>query len=158
MAEDDSVTLNCQQCDAVITFSEVSKVTGDYERKFTEDYERKSTGKPVRDAGVPSNLLRSWCHHTMLCQARVQAGTLAGAPQHMLDSYVDVEQPGKGATPGRSGPGGLRHILELASAHGRIDHPICAKCLDNIMRDLQEKTAAVQAQAHAYEEALQSLV
>lgn len=77
----------------------------------------------------------------------------------MLESYVDVEQPGKGAPPPvRSGPGGLRHILELASAHGRIDHPICAKCLDNIMRDLQEKTAAVQTQAQAYQEALQSLV
>ena len=76
----------------------------------------------------------------------------------MLESYVDVEQPGQGARTGQSGPSGLRHILELASAHGRIDHPICAKCLDNIMRDLQERTAAVQAQAQAYQEALQSLV
>ena len=46
MADDDSVTLNCQQCDAVITFSEVSKVTEDYGRQC----ERKFAGKP-RDAG-----------------------------------------------------------------------------------------------------------
>lgn len=57
MAEDDSVTLNCQQCDAVITFSEVSKVTEDYAR----DCERKYTGKS-RDAGMlfPSFVCRKW--------------------------------------------------------------------------------------------------
>lgn len=155
MADDDSVTLNCQQCDAVITFSEVSKVTEDYGRQC----ERKFAGKP-RDAGSLSPFCECcWgCERVQHHDERRQTGAHAGAPQHMLDSYVDVEQPGQSAQPVRSGPGGLRHILELASAHGRIDHPICAKCLDQIMRDFQDKTAAVQAQAQAYEDALHSLV
>lgn len=75
----------------------------------------------------------------------------------MLESYVDVEQPRGEVAQARRAESTLAQILELASTHSRVDHPLCRKCLDNIMRELQDKTAAVQAQAQAYEDALRSL-
>ena len=84
---------------------------------------------------------------------------IAGPLSHMLDSYVDVTQPAAASLPAvKGGFSGLAHILELATSHSQIDHPICAKCLDNVKREIQDSIAAAEAQASAYEAALKSLL
>lgn len=83
----------------------------------------------------------------------------AGPPSHMLDSYVDVTQPAPASVPSaKGGFSGLAHILELATSQSHIDHPICAKCLEQVKRELQDSIAAAEAQASAYESALKSLL
>jgi hypothetical protein len=70
---------------------------------------------------------------------------------------VDVEQPRGEEPQPRRAERTLAHLFELASTHSRVDHPICRKCLDNVLQELSNKTAAVQAQAKAYEDALTCL-
>lgn len=77
----------------------------------------------------------------------------------MLESYVDVTQPAAASAPAiKSGLSGLTQILDLATTHSQIDHPICAKCLENVKRELQDSIVAAEAQASAYEAALKSLL
>jgi hypothetical protein len=82
----------------------------------------------------------------------------------MLGSYVDVEQPrgvhqaSPQAPPSRAlGFRCLTEIFELASTHTRVNHPLCPKCLEHVMRELQDQTKAAEAQAKAYEAALDRL-
>eukprot|EP00892_Ulva_mutabilis_P009663 jgi/Ulvmu1/7069/UM033_0130.1 len=82
-----------------------------------------------------------------------------GPPSHMLESYVDVTQPGAATAPAiKGGLSGLAQILDLATTHSQIDHPICGKCLESVKRELQDSIAAAEAQASAYEAALKSLL
>jgi hypothetical protein len=51
----------------------------------------------------------------------------------------------------------LAQLFERASLETQVEHPLCAKCLDNVARELEERVAAVEAQARAYEDALATL-
>lgn len=83
----------------------------------------------------------------------------AGPSSHMLESYVDVTQPAApSASTAKGGFSGLAEILELATSHSHIDHPMCARCLEIVKRELQDNIAAAEAQAAAYEAALNSLL
>jgi hypothetical protein len=76
-------------------------------------------------------------------------------------SYVDVRSVAAHPTGGRPGRAAsfqnLTQIFELASTQTHLDHPLCAKCLDAVAKELQERATAADELAQAYDDALSSL-
>lgn len=136
---------HCQRCDEPITFTDLHSVSEQHRRHAV----------PSGDAGT------QWCCPDASpngCAVTVLI-CVAGPPSHMLESYVDVTQPATIAVPAaKGGLSGLTQILDLATTHSQIDHPICAKCLENVKRELQDNITTTEAQASAYEAALKSLL
>lgn len=52
---------------------------------------------------------------------------------------------------------GLSEVLELATSQTHFDHPLCAKCLDAVGKELAERLGEAEALAHAHEAALTEL-
>lgn len=89
--------------------------------------------------------------------------SIAGPEGSLASSYVDVNTAGPSTSAAARAPAkpsgyqNLTHVLELATTQTHVDHPLCAKCLDNVARELQDEAQAAEAQAQAYEEALATL-
>lgn len=180
---------NCQRCQAVVTLTDVHKVSEQLRREFEVascDVEAAGASLAWHRPGQLCMLLPRATHpcagfgfkwtsecfipgvglhiapHTTI-ESCITRSCAAGHEGSLASSYVDVNTAGPSTSAvtrvaGKpSGHQNLTHILELATTQTHVDHPLCAKCLDNVARELQDEAQAAEEQAHAYEEALATL-
>lgn len=182
---------NCQRCQAVVTLTDVHKVSEQLRREFDVaacDVEAAGASLAWHRPGQLCTLLprathpfggfglkwSSECFSSSVVELHIAPNTTtiescttrscaAGHEGSLASSYVDVNTAGPSTSAvtrvaGKpSGHQNLTHILELATTQTHVDHPLCAKCLDNVARELQDEAQAAEEQAHAYEEALATL-
>jgi hypothetical protein len=149
-----TVRLNCQQCDQPVTFTDLTKLS----------LASHKAGQP--GARLPRSQSRAFKHAPLPpCHRPARQGVRdrAGSANAMMGSYVDVrDAPGQLSARGSGAKASgafeaMTRIFETAASGTHVDHPLCAKCLDHVAKALQERTAAAEARARAYQGALASI-
>ena len=175
---DATADMVCQNCTKPVHLTDVDKVAA---------HQAKQASSADKTATPSGALLQTTCVHIKRCMRQYTSLTLSvpdrvhvrahtwpchlarsllmgvhscAAQQTPLSgSYVDVRSAAlSAARPRRSNsPQNLTQIFELASTQTHIDHPLCAKCLDKVAKELAERTSAADALAQAYEQVLSDL-
>ena len=167
----------CQQCDRPVVLSEADRVTLQHQQhveslcstgaasqlRVHTVHGRKTLGISPPSSGIargamlthhmqsPVHSSKSLTYHTCLPAAQ---------PTPLSGSYVDVREAVKQPRrePKRSSSlHDLGRVLELATTETHFDHPLCAKCLDAVGKELQERLSEAEQLARAYEHALAEL-